>query len=197
MGAWRMPLLMAGTLLALSASAPAAADPDPGDVSVKVGVEATVCVDVPLVSVHIGKCAAPAAQPPTVVKPPTGVKPPTVVIVKPRPVATPKATPRVRVVITPRPAKPKPTQWPAHQPIRNPVRVPHVAPQPVRVKPAKPTPKPTPTIKPTPKPPVAYVRAYRAPPPRPRKNPLGTVLLMVVLTTAIASTTAVAFAAVR
>ncbi|WP_433508977.1 hypothetical protein ACQP2T_34010 [Nonomuraea sp. CA-143628] len=192
-GAWRMPLLLAGTLLALSASAPAAADPDPGDVTVKVGVEATVCVDVPLVSVHIGKCAAPAAQPPTVVKPPS------VVIVKPRPVvtpqpvATPKVTPRVRVVITPRPAKPKPTQRPT--PKR--VRVPHIAPQPVRIKPAKPTPKPTPTLKPTPKPPVAYVRAHRAPPPRPRKNPLGTVLLMVVLTTAIASTTAVAFASVR
>ncbi|HUR08512.1 MAG TPA: hypothetical protein VM347_38650 [Nonomuraea sp.] len=183
-----MPLLLAGTLLALSAGAPAAADPEPGDSTVSVGADVTVCVDVPLVSVRIGRCGSPAANPPPQAIP----NPQPRVTLNPQPVATPKATPRVRVVITPRPAKPKPT----HRPTPNRVRMPSIVPPPVHAKPT-PKPKPEPTIKPTPKPTVTYVRARRAEPPRPRKNPLGTVLLMVVLTTAIASTTAVAFAAVR
>ncbi len=59
--------------------------------------------------------------------------------------------------------------------------------------PVRPTPTPTPT------PTVTEARAY-APQtvvPHRRPNPLATVLIMVVLTTVIASTTAVAFGAVR
>src|SRR5690606_15367796 len=59
---------------------------------------------------------------------------------------------------------------------------------------AEATPTPTPAkAEPTPK--ARIVAERQAPPERP--NPLGTVLLMVVLTTAIASTTAVAFGAFK
>ena len=108
----RTPLILAGTLAALSAGAPAAADPDPGDSTLSVSADVTVCVDVPLVSVHIGRCGSPAVNPPPKAIPnpqPAVPNPQPAVTLNPQPVATPKATPRVRVVITPRPAKPKPT----------------------------------------------------------------------------------------
>jgi hypothetical protein len=56
-----------------------------------------------------------------------------------------------------------------------------------------------PTRSPTPTPAAKDVRAYAPHPVTPlkRPNPLATVLIMVVLTTVIASTTAVAFGAVR
>jgi hypothetical protein len=58
---------------------------------------------------------------------------------------------------------------------------------------ARPTPSPTPT------PTAKDARAYAPNPVAPlkRPNPLATVLIMVVLATVIASTTAVAFGAVR
>jgi len=59
----------------------------------------------------------------------------------------------------------------------------------------RPTPSPTPTPTPTAKDARAYAPNPVAPLKRP--NPLATVLIMVVLTTVIASTTAVAFGAVR
>ncbi|GGP06523.1 hypothetical protein GCM10012278_30480 [Nonomuraea glycinis] len=61
--------------------------------------------------------------------------------------------------------------------------------------PVRPTPSPTPTPTPTAKDARAYAPNPVAPLKRP--NPLATVLIMVVLTTVIASTTAVAFGAVR
>ncbi|MFI7446307.1 hypothetical protein ACIBQX_02295 [Nonomuraea sp. NPDC049714] len=83
-------------------------------------------------------------------------------------------------------------------PMREPVKTPR-APVPTRgpvlMVPdlVRPTPSPTPT------PSVKDVRAYAPHPiaPLKRPNPLATVLIMVVLTTVIASTTAVAFGAVR
>ncbi|MEZ7131123.1 hypothetical protein ACBR40_37830 [Nonomuraea sp. AD125B] len=58
--------------------------------------------------------------------------------------------------------------------------------------PPTPTPEPTPSLTPP-----ARVRQAAAPPQARRKNPLGSVLVMVVLVTTIASTTAVAFGARR
>lgn len=190
MAGWRTPLLLAGTLMALSASAPSVADSGadaasgrpPGDVSVHVDDDVSVrvgddsvCVDVPTVSVRIGQCGKPAAKP------------------------RPTPTERVRVVIGTPPRKPP--RKPPHRPARparhrvvHPVRARPIVPQPVRATP-KPVEKPAPT--PTPTPSAARPRVKHAAQPVHRKNPLGTVLLMVVLTTVIASTAAVAFGAVR
>jgi hypothetical protein len=61
----------------------------------------------------------------------------------------------------------------------------------------RPSRRPASAPEPTPSPPQqsqpARPRAERAEPPRERPSPLGTVLLMVVLTTLIASACAVAF----
>ncbi|MFC7718776.1 hypothetical protein [Nonomuraea recticatena] len=71
---------------------------------------------------------------------------------------------------------------------------PAVAPRPVVVPPKPPRVTPSP-----PKTPVPQARTYvRAERPKPaRRNPMRSVLVMVVLTTVIASTTAVAFGAIR
>jgi hypothetical protein len=71
--------------------------------------------------------------------------------------------------------------------------VPRPVPQratPVRVPSPFPTPTPTPEVTPP-------VQAKQVAPPSRRKSPLGTVLVMVVLVTTIASTTTVAFRARR
>lgn len=83
---------------------------------------------------------------------------------------------------------PRPTRAPRQ--VRPPRRLRAEAPAPVRQVPApKPTPKPTPTPEVTP----ARLRAVAIEPPHRRPNPLRTVLLMVVLTTVIATASAVAF----
>lgn len=77
-----------------------------------------------------------------------------------------------------------------HRPRRSP------APAVTRQARREPSPTPTPTrAEPTPTPRPRLHAAAQVPPKRP--NPLGTVLLMVVLTTVIASATAVAFGAVK
>jgi hypothetical protein len=156
-GAWRTPLLVTGTLLALATSGPAAADLD--DPRVRVGPR-SVCVDSSSVSVHIGRCG----------RVPAGNRPATT----------------VRILSD----VPRPTRAPRR--IRPPARVRAEAPAPVR---QVPVPKPTPKPKPTPTPEVtrARLRAVAIEPPRRRPNPLRTVLLMVVLTTVIATASAVAF----
>ncbi|UBU17608.1 hypothetical protein [Nonomuraea gerenzanensis] len=66
---------------------------------------------------------------------------------------------------------------------------------PVRVLPSpSPSPSPTPVVTPTPS---SRPRVQRAEPPGRRRNPLNSVMLTVVLVTAITSTTAVAFRARR
>ncbi|MGW4407637.1 hypothetical protein ACWEJ6_26685 [Nonomuraea sp. NPDC004702] len=99
----------------------------------------------------------------------------------PPPRSSPRPTPRPTPPSTP-PHTPRPVHHPKPRPVRvaPPVRVP--------VQEVTPTPKPTPTVAMH-----KRVKQFQAPPRR--KNPLGTVLVMVVLVTAIASTTAVAFRA--
>ncbi|MGW2222820.1 hypothetical protein ACWCSD_48170 [Nonomuraea sp. NPDC001684] len=99
----------------------------------------------------------------------------------PPPRSSPRPTPRPTPPSTP-PHTPRPVHHPAPRPVRvaPPVRVP--------VQEVAPTSKPTPAVAMH-----KRVKQFQAPPRR--KNPLGTVLVMVVLVTAIASTTAVAFRA--
>ncbi|MEU8319056.1 hypothetical protein AB0C33_11855 [Nonomuraea sp. NPDC048881] len=99
----------------------------------------------------------------------------------PPPRSSPRPTPRPTPPSTP-PHTPRPVHHPTPRPVRvaPPVRVP--------VQEVTPTPKPTPTV-------AMHKRVKQLQAPPRRKNPLGTVLVMVVLVTAIASTTAVAFRA--
>ncbi|MFI6179536.1 hypothetical protein ACIA8R_28625 [Nonomuraea sp. NPDC051191] len=101
----------------------------------------------------------------------------------PPPPPSPKPPPPPSPSPPPRSSRPVPPSTPRP--------VPRHTPRPVRMVPV-PSPKVTPTPTPTPRVAarrrIAQIRAV----PR-RKNPLGTVLIMVVLVTAIASTTAVAF----
>ncbi|MFI7419927.1 hypothetical protein [Nonomuraea sp. NPDC049684] len=127
----------------------------------------SVCVYGPSGSVEVGDCHVRPSPPPPPPPPPPRSSP------RPTPRPTPPSTP---------PRTPRPVHHPTPRPV-------HVAP-PVRV----PVQEVTPTPKPTPK--VAVHRRVRQVQASPRrKNPLGTVLVMVVLVTAIASTTAVAFRA--
>ncbi|HEX4818366.1 MAG TPA: hypothetical protein VFV66_36980 [Nonomuraea sp.] len=89
--------------------------------------------------------------------------------------------------------RPRPTLEPRPKPRRaQPARLPTLTPAPVPVPARTPPPTPAPTPKATPP-----ARAEQEAPPTRRKNPLGTVLMMVVLVTTIAFTTAVAFRARR
>lgn len=197
----RARLLVAGTLLALGASGPAAAEPADGDpghearpragVSVCVNLPVlrldlgpcsappiSICVDAPVLTVHVGACGrAPAA-------------------VRPRPRPTPTHEPTPRPTAS-KPVKPAPTltRRPRRSTAPRPVPTPSAlrAEAPV-VRPSRePAPSPAPTPSPSRPAEQARPRADRAEPPRERPGPLGTVLLMVVLTTLIASACAVAF----
>ncbi|MFI9591598.1 hypothetical protein [Nonomuraea sp. NPDC052265] len=95
----------------------------------------------------------------------------------------------------PPPPPPPPRSSPRPVPPPTPRPVPRHTPRPVRAAPV-PVPVPEVTPTPTPTPTVAARRRIKQIQALPRrKNPLGTVLIMVVLVTAIASTTAVAFRA--
>ncbi|WP_188193354.1 hypothetical protein [Nonomuraea sp. SYSU D8015] len=195
-----MPLLIAAGLVVIGVAGPAAADPEPWPRGVP---SASSVVPEPVVR----KPAVPdklSVRPPAAPKKvsPDGSVPgvrvwrspvPGVSIAgrpgKRRPV--PKVTVpgmtifrdavcgiRVQVGRCPR-GKARLSPWPV-----SPVRVPSPSPSP--------SPTPTPSPKATPR-----VHAKEVAPPPRRKNPLATVLVMVVLVTAIASTTAVAFGSRR
>ncbi|MFC5829842.1 hypothetical protein [Nonomuraea insulae] len=70
--------------------------------------------------------------------------------------------------------------------------VPPVVPVTALVSPPPPSPTPAPTPTPS-RTPSARAHVERAEPPQRRRNPMNTVLVSVVLVTAITSTTAVAF----
>ncbi|YCK38836.1 hypothetical protein ACNF49_33770 [Actinomadura sp. ATCC 39365] len=123
----------------------------------------SVCVYGPSGSVEVGDCHVRPSPPP----------PP------PPPRSSPRPTPRP--TLTPAPPH---TRRPVHRPTPRPVRV--APPVRVPVQEVRPTLKPTPTV-------AVRKRVKQVQAPPRRKNPLGTVLVMVVLVTAIASTTAVAF----
>ncbi|GAA2274233.1 hypothetical protein GCM10010149_15620 [Nonomuraea roseoviolacea subsp. roseoviolacea] len=142
-----------------------------------------VCVDVPpVVSVEIGSCGrSRAAAAPTVTPSPTAT-----------PSSTPTRAPTPRVTPTRRPT---PTRSPAPVPSSTPVRTP--ARHTVRAAAPEPSATTSPKAEPTPEPTPARVAAHPprklAAPAHRRHSPLGSVLVMVVVTTLIASTTAVAF----
>ncbi|MEU1393767.1 MULTISPECIES: hypothetical protein [unclassified Nonomuraea] len=128
----------------------------------------SVCVYGPSGSVEVGDCHVRPSPPPSPPPPPP-----------PPPRSSPRPTPR------PTPPPPPPhTPRPVHHPTPRPVRV--APPVRVPVQEVRPTPKPTPAV-------MVRKRIKQVQAPPRRKNPLGTVLVMVVLVTAIASTTAVAF----
>lgn len=145
-----------------------------------------VCVDVPpVVSVEIGSCRRPraAAPAPTVRPTPTLTPPPA-----PTRIPTPRATPTRRPTPTRTPVPVRSTPIRSSAPVRAPAR--HT------VRTEAPVPSPTTSPKPEPTPTRAAFHPPRkqAAPARERRSPLGSVLIMVVVTTLIASTTAVAFA---
>lgn len=202
MAARHTPLLAAVALAAICASAPATAAPRPPQVpdvpDVRVSVPGVSKGGVRLPEVSIGRKAGPRVSVPevSIVAParPRRIRPApqvstrgltvyddavcvdgpsgSVLVGRCGPPAVPVRTPRAQVR----------TQGPVQ------LMVPA---------PGRPTPSPTPS--PTPTPAAKDVRAYAPHPVTPikRPNPLATVLIMVVLTTVIASTTAVAFGAVR
>ncbi len=198
MAARHTPLLAAVALVAICASAPATAAPRPPQVpdvpDVRVSVPGVSKGGVRLPEVSIGRKAGPRVSVPevSIVEPPRPrrIRPApqvstrgltvyddavcvdgpsgSVLVGRCGPAAVPVKTPRAGVR----------TQGPVQMTVPVPVR---------------------PTRSPTPTPAAKDVRAYAPHPVTPlkRPNPLATVLIMVVLTTVIASTTAVAFGAVR
>ncbi|MEV0200727.1 hypothetical protein [Nonomuraea sp. NPDC050691] len=148
-----------------------------------------VCVDVPpVVSVEIGSCGRARAQPA-----PTPTVKPTPALT-PSPTVAPTRTPTPRVTPTRRPAptrSPAPVRSsaPVHTPARQTVRAQAPEPSPTTSPKAEPTPEPTPTRV------AVHPPRKLAAPAHKRRSPLGSVLVMVVVTTLIASTTAVAFSA--
>ena len=180
-------LLVAGTLVGLSA-APAVAAPGPrpraddsGALSLRVRLGCPLCVDLGVlhivhVRIHLGpgECDGPAPPKPPSPRPPSP-KPPS-----PKP--------------PPRPPKPAPTA-----PARPPDRAAPVQAAPVRAAPrAARTGPPAATRRPSP-PSVTPSHRSSVPraavtPPR-RKNPLATLMVLVVITAVIAAGAGVAFAA--
>ncbi|TMR89260.1 hypothetical protein [Nonomuraea basaltis] len=195
MGLGRAPLLLAAALVALSAAGPAAADREP-----RPGL--------PQASVVPKAFAVPKPS----VRPPAA----------PRKVSVDGSVPGVSVWRLPVPGVSISVRQGKRRPVpkvtvpgmtiyqgsvcgdrvqvgecprRRPREIPRPVPGravPVRVPAPTLTPTPTPTSKVTPP-----IRAEQAAPPVRRKNPLATVLVMVVLVSAIASTTAVAFGSRR
>ncbi|WP_248962663.1 hypothetical protein [Sphaerisporangium perillae] len=160
------------------------ADPEPQRLSVAPGVALCLDVDV-VVSLRVGItiggppiCRHPA-YPPKPVPVPTPSPPPT-------PTAPPSPSPTVS-----RPASPAP---PVAQGPARPQAAPRTAPPP-----ARPTPPPV-EHRPTPPAvtPSAGVHALRAdvPPPR-RRNPLATVMVLVVLSLVVALVAGLAFGTIR
>jgi hypothetical protein len=176
-------LLAAGALVGLGA-APAAAAPHPrpdtadsGALSLRVRLGCPLCVDLGVlhvvhVRVHIGpgRCDRPTPPKPPAPRPPAP-KPP-----------SPKPPPR-----PPRPAPTAPARPPGHT-------------APVQVAPAHRAAPPATTRRRSPAPPVASpshrssVRKAVTAPPR-HKNPLSTLMVLVVITAVIAAGAGVAFAA--
>ncbi|WP_160330362.1 hypothetical protein [Sphaerimonospora mesophila] len=139
-----------------------------------LGLDVVICVDLPpVVSLRLrlgrhGRACEPPRPSPTPSPRPSP---------KPSPVPKPSPSARPRLPAPAQPERPRPVQTPAASP--------------------SPSPSPKPSPKQSPR-----VSAYRAPVraaarPERRRNPLGTVLVMVVLSTMIAVAAAAAFGTLR
>ncbi|MGN9841941.1 hypothetical protein ACTMTI_27820 [Nonomuraea sp. H19] len=184
MGVRRAPLMLAAALVALSAAGPAAADPEPPS------------------ELTVGPPSVRPPVPPRKVPVDRGGSVPGVKVWRsPDPGVSISARPTGKRRPAPKVAVPGMTIYEGAvcgervQIGQCPRGVPHLAPRR-----AAPVPAPAPTPSPTPTPtPTVTSRVHSkpvAPAPR-RAHPLKTLLVMVVLVTAIAGTTAVAFGARR
>ncbi|GAA1296645.1 hypothetical protein Psi02_13100 [Planotetraspora silvatica] len=172
------------TLVAAGVALPAVAEPPPAplvkaDVKVKVGARPPdngglgigVCVDLHAL-VRLKAEVGILAQPPCArSEPQPSPDPP-----PPRPSPSPSPTRRVSV---PAPARPVPPPLPV------------VRQRPPTPKPPSPRPEPSTVASPYP------VRTPMAAPARPHRNPLGTIMVLVIFSTVIATAAGVAFAAFR